>query len=140
MAGFSSQDDLINQITTNSKFWRSDWNKLFNPTTAAVAGEWHTLFRGAGNPAADALFNTGTNLQWQSVCDLTASAGCVYHGGNVGASGSDFKTVLNASAFSAAATTMPAVLMLVDVLAFHRLTSVTTATTPCSPAGIWPGR
>jgi hypothetical protein len=128
MAGFSSQDDLINQITTNSKFWRSDWNKLFNPTTAAVAGEWHTLFRGAGNPAADALFNTGTNLQWQSVCDLTASAGCVYHGGNVGASGSDFKTVLNASAFSAAATTMPAVLMLVDVLAFHRLTSVTTAT------------
>ena len=128
MAGFSSQDDLINQITTNGKFWRADFSKQFNPTTAAVAGEWHTLFRGGGNPAADALFDTGTNLLYQGVTDLTTSAGCIQHGGNVGASGDGFKVILNAAMFSAAATSMPAVAMLVDVLGFFRVTTVTTTT------------
>lgn len=128
MAGFTSQDDLINQITTNSKFYRADWNKLMNPTAAAVAGEWHSLARGAGSPQADALFNTGTTLVHQQVFDVTTSGGGMYHGGNVGATGADFKTVLNASAYSAAATTMPAVAMLIDVLAFIRVTGVTTTT------------
>jgi hypothetical protein len=128
MAGFTSQDDLINQITTNSKFYRADWNKLMNPTAAAVAGEWHSLARGAGSPQADAIFNAGTALVHQQVFDVTTNGGGMYHGGNVGATGADFKTVLNASAFSAAATTMPAVAMLIDVLAFIRVTAVTTTT------------
>lgn len=128
MAGFTSQDNIINNITTNGKFYRADWNKLFNPTTAAAAGEWHALFRGGGNPGADALFNTGTNLQYQGITDLTTSASCIQHGGNVGVDGDDFKNVLNASVFTAAATTAPAILMLVDVLGFHRLTTVTTTT------------
>ena len=119
---------MINQITTNGKFWRSDWNKLMNPTAAAVAGEWHSLARGAGNPPADALFNTGTALVQQQVFDQTTNSGCMPHGGNVGATGADFKVALNAAAFSAAATSMPAVLMLVDVLAFYRVTAVTTTT------------
>ena len=59
---------------------------------------------------------------------FTTSGGGMYHGGNVGATGADYKTVLNASAFSAAATTMPAVAMLIDVLAFIRVTGVTTTT------------
>jgi hypothetical protein len=128
MAGFTSQDNIINNITTNGKFFRADWNKLFNPTTAAVAGEWHTLFRGGGNPTADAIFNVGTNLQYQGITNLTTSAACIQHGGNVGVNGDDFKNVLNASVFTNAATTAPAILMLVDVLGFHRLTTVTTTT------------
>lgn len=125
MAGFASQDDLITEITTNGKFWRTDWNKLFNPTTAAVAGEWHFMTRGTGNPPADALFNTGTNLTFQPVSDTTANAASIQHGGNVYP---DYKRILNASAFSAAATSMPAVLMLVDLVGFYRVTSVTTTT------------
>jgi hypothetical protein len=125
MPGFSSMDDLINEITTNGKFWRQDWNKNMLPTTAAVAGEWSFLARGGGNPAADALFNTGTNLTFQPVTDATASAGSIPHGGNVYP---DYKRILNASAFSAAATTMPAVLMLVDLVGFIRVTSTTTIT------------
>lgn len=128
MAGFSSQDDIINQITTNGKFYRADWNKLFNPTAAAVAGEWHTLFRGSGSPPADAIFNTGTSLVCQHVYDVTTNAGCMPHGGNVGASATDYKVVLNASGFSASATTMPGVLMLIDLLAFYRITPATTTT------------
>lgn len=128
MAGFSSQDNLINNITTNGKFFRLDWNKLFNPTSSASGGEWHTLFRGGGNPAADAIFNAGTNLQFQSVFDQTTSAGSMLHGGNVGATGADFKVALNASAYTVGFTTVPGILMLVDVLGFHRVTSVTTTT------------
>lgn len=128
MAGFTSQDDLINQITTNGKFYRSDWNKLMNPTAAAVAGEWHSLARGAGSPPADAIFNAGTALIQQQVFDITTNAGAMPHGGNVGAAGDGFKVALNAAAFSAAATTMPSVLMLIDVLAFYRVTTMTTTT------------
>jgi hypothetical protein len=87
MAGFTSQDDLINQITTNGKFFRADWNKLMNPTAAAVAGEWHSLARGAGSPPADAIFNAGTALIQQQVFDITTNAGAMPHGGNVGAAG-----------------------------------------------------
>lgn len=125
MAGFSSQDDMINELTVNGKFWRQDWNKNMLPTTAAVAGEWSFLARGGGNPAADALFNTGTNLTFQPVTDASVNAGAIMHGGNVFP---DHKHILNASSFSAAATSMPSVLMLVDLVGFIRLTSTTTIT------------
>jgi hypothetical protein len=129
MAGFISQDDLINQITTNSKFWRADWNKLFNPTAAAVAGEWHSMARGGGNPTADAIFNAGTALVPQQVYDTTASAGTIPNGGYVDATAATgFKVCLNAAAYSAAATTMPGVMMLVDILQFYRVTAVATTT------------
>lgn len=125
MAGFSSMDDLMNEITANGKFKRTDWNKNMNPTTAATAGEWHSLFRGGGNPAADSILNTGTNLTWQQLTDSTSGATGILHGGNVSP---DYKVIVNASAFTAAATTVPNVMMLVDLLGFYRVTSVTTTT------------
>ena len=81
MPGFTSHDDFIQEVTVNSKFLRADWNKNFNPTTAALAGEWHLNTRGAGNPPADTLFNTGANLTFQPVSDTTAGASSVLHGG-----------------------------------------------------------
>lgn len=200
MPGFTSHDDFIKQVTVNNRFFRADWNKLFNPTAAAVAGEWHSLFRGAGSPPADALLNTGTALAFQSISFGTTNATGLYSGGDVGSTWSSiawtrsgttvtvsatahglsvgdainvtvssdtsaipfnlylvtavtdantftftgvntagtsgtisyvppaFKTVINASAFSASSTTMPAVAMLVDLLAFYRVTAVTTTT------------
>lgn len=123
MAGISSMDDFISEVSVNGKFWRQDWNKNFNPTTAAVAGEWHALTRGGGNPPADALFNTGSNLTFQPINNATTNASSIQHGGNVSP---DYKHLVNASAFSAAATTMPAVAMLIDLIGFYRVTSVTT--------------
>ena len=118
-------DDLVSQITVNGKFFRQDWNKNMLPTTAATAGEWSCLARGAGNPGADTLYNTGTNLAFQSVSDTTSGATGILHNGNVGG-GTGYKHVINASAASAAATTAPCILMLVDLLGFYRVTSVTT--------------
>jgi hypothetical protein len=125
MPGFSSMDDFISEVSQNGKFFRSDWNKNFLPTTAAVAGEWHCLARGAGNPGADSIFNAGTNLTWQQVKDTTTNAASIQHGGNVSP---DYKSIINASAFTAAATTAPCIMMLVDLLGFYRVTTVTNTT------------
>jgi hypothetical protein len=125
MAGFSSMDDFVNQVTVNGKFWRADFNKNTFGTTAHTVGMWYCLFRGGGNPGADSIFGTGTNLAFQALTDATTNATGIQHGGNVGG-GTGWKQILNSSAFSAAPTTMPAVFMLVDMLGFYNITSVTT--------------
>jgi hypothetical protein len=125
MPGFSSDDQLL-QAQTNGQTWRADWSKNFNPTAAAAAMEAHTLFRGSGNPAADAIFDAGTALAFQPVKDTTASSGSILHGGNVQPTYN--KYLLNGSAFTGASTTAPGTLVLVDVVGFYRVTAVTTTT------------
>lgn len=125
MAGFTSQDDLINRVSTEGKFYRSDWQKSTFATTAHTAGLWYSLFRGGGNPPADTILGTGTNLAFQALTDATTNATGIPHGGNVGG-GTGYKHLLNAAAQTAAATTAPCVLMLVDLLGFYPVTSVTT--------------
>ena len=127
MAGFTGQDDLINQVSTNGKFYRSDWQKSSFATTAHTAGLWYSLFRGGGNPPADTILGTGTNLAFQQLTDATTNATGIPHGGSVGG-GTGYKHLLNAAAQTAAATTAPCVLMLVDLLGFYPITSVTTTT------------
>lgn len=122
MGGFTSLDDFINQATTNGKFWRTDWNKLTFGTTAHTAGMWYLLSQTGGNPAASSILGTGTNLAFQALTDATATAAGIQHGGDVGG----FKQIINVSAFSASATTMPAIFMLVDLLGFYPITTVTT--------------
>ena len=122
MGGFTSQDNMINEISTNGKFYRQDWQKSTFATTAQTAGLWYSLQRGGGNPAADTVLGTGTNLAFQALTDATVGGGGIPHGGDVGG----FKHLLNAAAQTAAATTAPCVLMLVDLLGFYPITTVTT--------------
>jgi len=121
MAGFTSLDDLINKMTVNGKFRRADWNKLTHAVGAQAAGTWYALPHATGNPSAMTLGAVGTNLAWHCANDRTA--GSIYHGGDVSP---DTKHILNASAFSAAATTMPAIFMLVDMLGWYPITTTTT--------------
>lgn len=125
MPGFSSDDQLL-QAMTSGQVWRSDWSKNFNPTAAAVANEWHTLFRGNGNPGPDAIFDAGANLTFQPVKDTTTNAASISHGGNVQPTA--YKFLLNGSAVTAAATVAPATVTLIDVVGFYRVTTVTTTT------------
>lgn len=127
MPGFSSEDNYLNAVTTNGQMYKSFFSKNFNPTTAAVAGEWHTTMRGGGTPPADALFNTGTNLTWQPTNLTTTNNTGIYSGGDVGPSGM-YKYLVAGSFGSSAATTAPCTGWLVDVLGFYRVTSVTTIT------------
>lgn len=135
MAGFSSNDDMINKISALGQLWSQPFTKQMNPTAAAVANEWHSLARGGGYPQADAIFDAGTNLLFQSLSDQTANAGCLYHGGDIGAAGDDFKTLLSGYAVAAGATSVPSVLQIIDILGFFRVTTVTTTT---AQNVIWP--
>ena len=122
MSGFTSQDNMINAISTLGQSYRTDWQKSTFATTAHTAGLWYSLMRGGGNPAADTILGTGTNLAFQALSDTVATASGIPHGGNVGG----YKVLLSAAAQTAAATTAPCVLMLVDMLGFYQITTVTT--------------
>lgn len=127
MAGFTSQDHMIQCISNDGKFARTDWQKSTFATTAHTIGMWYSLFRGTGNPPADTILGTGTNLAFQALTDATANATGIPHGGNVGG-GTGYKHLLNAAAQTAAATTAPCVLMLVDLLGFYPITTCTLTT------------
>lgn len=125
MAGFQSNDNIINALSNGQSF-RYDFNKSMNPTTAAIAGEFHMTARGNGNPGPDALFDTGANLTFLPVTDTTTNASSIPHGGDV--QPTFYKSLANMSAFTAAATTAPCVGVLVDVIGYYRVTTVTTIT------------
>jgi hypothetical protein len=125
MPGFSSSDAIVNALTAGQTF-KTNWTKQFNPTTAALAGEVHTLFRGSGNPGPDAIFNAGTALTFQGVTDTTTNAGSMQHGGDV--QPTYYKSLAAISAVTSAATTVPGWMVLVDVVGFYRVTAVTTTT------------
>jgi hypothetical protein len=128
--GFTSQDDLISKITTSGQFKRADWNKLTHAVGAQAAGTWYALPHATGNPPAMTLGVVGTNLAWHAACDRTP--GAILHGGDVSTA---TKHILNASAFSAAVTTMPAIFMLVDMLGWYPVSTVTvTGDQPCISA------
>lgn len=126
MPGITSENDVFNALAQGQQY-RFDWTKNFNPTTAAAASETHILTRGAGNPGADSLYNTGTNLAFQPVTNQTSGASSIPHGNDVQADGF-YKHLLVGSSYSVAATTMPAIARLIDIIGFYRVTSVTTAT------------
>jgi len=113
--GFSSQDDLLTQITTNGKYGRIDYNKT--TAVAGVAGTWTDLGTATGSVPVNAY--TGTDLNFVATDD-TWSEGAVYHGGNVSTATKHF---LNASAAVFAAAGAPWILMCVDQLGFIPITT-----------------
>jgi hypothetical protein len=128
MAGFSSLDSLVSNVSNSGKFFRADWNKNHATGGTVVAGSWQFLAGGAGNPPANTALGSGTTLVQKPQYDFGSTHGGIQHGGNVGASATDYKVLLNASAFTAAATTVPCVLQLVDLLSYATLTNATIST------------
>lgn len=92
--------------------------------TGVAAGTYITaLGTGTGaNNGGTYTVNISQTVTAQTITG-TASANGIKHGGNVSP---DVKNLLNASVFSAAVTTAPAVYMLVDVLATYAVSTVTT--------------
>lgn len=127
MAGFSSLDNLVSNVSNSGKFFRADWNKNHATAGTVVAGQWQSLAGGAGNPIANAQLGAGATLLQHPMYDFTTAtaSGGIQHGGNVNAAWDGFKVILNASAFSAASPLAPAVLMLVDLLSVTPLLNAT---------------
>lgn len=92
--------------------------------TGVAAGTYITsLGTGTGaNNGGTYNVNISQTVTAQTITG-TGNPGGIYHGGDVGASN---KHLLNASVFSAAATTAPAVVMLYDLLACYTITTTTT--------------
>lgn len=113
--GFTSQDDLLNQMTVNGKTGRIDYQKT--TVVAGVAGTWTDLGTATGSVPVDAY--AGTSLTFVATDD-TYSGGAVYHGGDVSTATKHF---LNASGYVFAAAGAPWVLMCVDQIGYVPITS-----------------
>ena len=123
--GFSSHDALINEMTVNNRFLRTDVNKLIS--TAQVAGSWHDLGPAlTGFPFGDSTATNnyaGTSLTFVATDDT--SAGAIPHGGNVSAL---TKHIVNVMAtVGPAAAGAPWVLMCVDQLGYIRIQGASSA-------------
>lgn len=116
--GFSSIDDLINEMTTNGKTSFVDFNKTTSGTF--TAGRWYDLSLFAGSPVANTYSGTALNAQ----VPTEASGWGLYHGGDVS---SDTKHLLKAVAQGNTATAAPGTLLLVDVCLYYPGISSTSA-------------
>jgi hypothetical protein len=119
--GFSSMDDLINQITTNGKTDTVFFNKALG--AAGVAGMWTLLGPHAGTPPLSVY--TGTDLNFVATDDTWAE-GALNHGGDVSPATKHF---LSAGASVVAAAGAPWYLMAIDMVGFVPLTTTNVSTT-----------
>ena len=93
-----------------------------------VAAGTYIVSLGTGNGASNGgtyNLNISQTVTAGTVITATQTANGIYHGGDVDPA---TKSLINASAYTAAATTAPCVLMLVDMLAVIPISTVTLAT------------
>lgn len=117
--GFTSQDDLINQITVNGKYLRRETQKLTAPVH--TAGGWHLLAGLGGYPNATTF--PGTDLVWsncsESDGDGTTVLGINHGGGVLSAT----KHLVNVGAMLVAAAGAPWQAKLVDLQGYYRMST-----------------
>jgi len=120
MAGFASQDQLIEAITVDGQYLRRDGSKTTSPAHTATAG-WHLLSGLGGYPAATTF--PGTDLVWSN-CDENVGDGTtnfsLLHGGAVSPM---TKHILNVGASVVAAAGAPWQVKLVDLQGYYRLST-----------------
>lgn len=116
--GFTSHDDLLNQITVNGKYLRREGAKVTTPVH--TAGGWHCLAGLAGSPNST-NFPSAQDLVFQSCSELGGDGNQVIfgiqHGGNVAAA---TKHILNVGAGIVASAGAPWMLKLVDLQGYYR--------------------
>lgn len=119
--GFTSQDDLINQLTSNGKGDTVTMTKTLN--SAGTAGAWTLLSPHNGWPIASTF--AGADLTYVPTDD-TWSQGVISHGGNVSPATKHF---LSAGACVVAAAGAPWYLMAIDLVGYVPLTTTNVSTT-----------
>jgi len=120
MAGFASQDQLIEAITVDGQYLRRDGAKSTNPVHTATAG-WHLLAGLNGYPAATTF--PGTDLVWSN-CDENVGDGTTnFSILNGGAVSPMTKHILNVGASIVAAAGAPWQIKLVDLQGYYRLST-----------------
>lgn len=119
--GFTSQDDLITQLTVNGKGDTVVTTKTLS--SAGTAGAWTLLAGHAGYPPA-ATF-AGADLTYVPTDD-TWSEGTIHHGGNVSTATKHF---LSAGAACVAAAGAPWYVMAIDLIGYVPLSGANVSST-----------
>lgn len=133
MSGYSGIDDYTTQITTNGKKLTIDFNRIVNTGATSVAGRWHEAFAGLG---------TGG----QGVLSGTAGQGIAFTRSNTGALplNADVSTatrhLINGHVFTAAATAVPGIVKLIDLLYAYPACVVTGTPTTLADTATRPAR
>ena len=122
--GFVGVDDLVNDITNNGNFIRSEWNKITGASAYAV-NRWYDFSSLSGTPVANSF--AGTALNWVTCTETTGNGTDIFgipHSGNVSPA---TKHILSSSCISSSGTGVPGVLMLVDLQGYWPGISVNSA-------------
>lgn len=119
--GWTSQDDLINQITTNGKITTCIYQKTL--VAAALAGHWGHLINSAGTPAAATFGGTEATF---TATDDTWSEGALQHGGDVSTA---TKHMIVAGASAVAAAGAPWFILPIDLVGYAKLTTTNVTST-----------
>lgn len=117
--GFTSDDDMMTQMTVNGKRGRFDITK--NTAPVHTAGGWHLLNGLNGYPNAQTF--PGTDLVWQSCWETTGDGTVVagpQHGGVVAPATKHLNSI---KAMMVAAAGAPWVAMLVDLQGYYRMST-----------------
>lgn len=118
--GWTSQDDLITQLTVNGKGDTVTMTKTLN--SAGTAGAWTLLSPHNGWPIASTF--AGTDLTYVATDD-TWSQGTIYTGGDVSTATKHF---LTAGGCVVAAAGAPWYLMAIDLVGYVPLTTTNVST------------
>ena len=110
--GFSSIDDLINEITANGKYDQAYFQKTIANGATSAAGRWHETFSGSGVPAAGTFSGTAGVA---TAMDNTTT-GALYNLANVS---TDTRHLLTIAAWTSVATMVPATAILCDFLLYY---------------------
>jgi hypothetical protein len=117
--GYTSDDDMLNQMTVNGKFGRIDTTKTTTPVH--TAGGWHLLTGLAGSPNAGTF--PGTDLLFQSCWETSGDGTVVIGPQHSGVVTPATKHLLSIKAMMVAAAGAPWVAMLVDLQGYYRLST-----------------
>lgn len=119
--GWTSQDDLTNQITNNGKSDGFIFQKNF--PAAGVAGHWQHLINGAGSPPAATFGGAEATF---TAADGTWSEGAVQLGGDVSPA---TKHLIAAGGSIVAAAGAPWFVLPIDLVGYVKLTTTNVTTT-----------
>lgn len=123
--GFSSIDDLVNEITNNGKIQRVPFVRTIFTSYASVAGRWHECLMGVGTGGVGLLASGSAGV---GAALNGASAGALPQGAL--SVSPDTKHLLGFSVVTSATTAVPAWVMLTDILYQYPLCVVTGTPTP----------
>jgi len=120
--GFSSVDDLVNEITTNGKFQRANFQKTNSAGATSAAGRWHCTWNWTGIPTQGTYSGTA-GVATQMTRTTTGAL-------NVNADvASDTRHLLSMNAYTSSTVITPATLILCDFLLYYPSCVVTGAPT-----------